>query len=306
MKSERAAITANLASMLIFGTIGIVKHYISLPSGVIAFARGVIGAAFLLLVMLLTKHRFAFDAVKKNLVKLIASGAMLGFNWILLFEAYDYTSVPVATLCYYLAPTFIVLASPIFFKERLTVPKLLCAAVSLIGMVLVSGIFGGNIGGKNPLLGICLGLAAAVLYASIVLINKSVHGVEPFDRTTAQLVISSAVLLPYLLIKGEFAAIDASAADFTRSMLLLLVAGVIHTGVAYALYFGSLEKIKAQTAAIFSYVDPVTAILLAAPILHEKLDIFGIIGAVLIIGAALTCELLPDKNSHSGGKVHES
>lgn len=296
MKSERAAIAANLASMLIFGTIGIVKHYIMLPSGVIAFARGVIGALFLVLVMLVTKRRFDFAAVSKNFVKLLASGAMLGFNWILLFEAYDYTSVPVATLCYYLAPTFVILVSPLIFKERLTASKLLCAIVSLIGMVLVSGIAGGNIGGKNPPLGILLGIGAAVLYASIVLCNKSVHGITPFDRTTAQLVISAVVLVPYLLIKGEFAAIDVSAPSFTRSALLLLVAGIIHTGVAYALYFGSLEKIRAQTAAIFSYVDPVTALILAAPILGEKLDAFGIIGAILIIGAALASELIPEKH----------
>ena len=294
MKQDRLALLGNLLSMLIFGTIGIVRHYMALPSGVIAFFRGVIGSLFLLAVMALTKKKGGTDGIRKNLVRLILSGGILGFNWILLFEAYNYAGVAVATLCYYLAPTFIILASPIFFRERLTPVRIVCAALSLLGMVMVSGVFGGGGEGSNGTLGILLGLAAALLYASVVLLNKSIHGVRPLTRSTAQLIISAAVLLPYLVVRGEFAMIDTASPAFPRSVILLLVAGVVHTGIAYALYFASLEKLKAQTAALFSYVDPVTAVILSALLLKERMDIFGILGAFLIIGAALAAELLPE------------
>ena len=55
---------------------------------------------------------------------LILSGALIGFNWILLFEAYNYTTVATATLCYYMQPTIVILLSPLFFRERLTAKKL--------------------------------------------------------------------------------------------------------------------------------------------------------------------------------------
>ena len=72
---------------------------------------------------------------------------------------------------------------------------------------------------------------------------------------------------------------------------LLAVLGVVHTGFAYALYFGAIRDVNAQTAAILSYLDPVLSILLSALILRDRLDIFSLIGAMLILGSALYSEL---------------
>ena len=77
--------------MLIFGTIGIFVKYIPLTSSTIAMARGYMGAAFLLFVMLLSGKKLSFSAIKKNALPLIVSGAAIGINWIFLFEAYNYT-----------------------------------------------------------------------------------------------------------------------------------------------------------------------------------------------------------------------
>ena len=72
---------------------------------------------------------------------------------------------------------------------------------------------------------------------------------------------------------------------------MLAVVGIVHTGIAYALYFGGIRDVNAQTAAILSYLDPVLSILLSALILREAMDVFAVIGAVLILGSALYCEL---------------
>ena len=100
--TSRSSEMDELLSMLIFGTIGIFVEMIPLPSSVIALARSGIGAALLALVMLAAKKPLHRDAIRQNLKFLLPSGAALGFNWILLFEAYRYTTVAVATLCYYM------------------------------------------------------------------------------------------------------------------------------------------------------------------------------------------------------------
>lgn len=277
-------------SMFVFGTIGIFRRYIPLPSGFLALSRGFIGALFLAAVVLLGKKGFNLKAIKKNLALLLISGAAIGFNWILLFEAYNYTSVATATLCYYAAPIFVILASPILFGERLTPKKLICVCVSALGMVMISGILDADFSGLRELTGVFLGLGAALLYASVVLMNKKIKELDSYDKTSVQLASAAAVLVPYVLIAEDVSALKFDALSVT----MLLVVGIFHTGVSYALYFGSMDKLKAQTVALFSYIDPVVAIILSAAVLGESIGVFGYVGALLVLGAAFVCEL-PEK-----------
>lgn len=273
-------------SMVIFGTIGVFRRYIPLPSSLVAMTRGLIGMLFLLLVMVLRKRGMNRAAVRRKLGLLCLSGAAIGVNWILLFEAYNYTSVATATLCYYLAPMFVIPASPLVVGERLTAKKLICVLTALLGMVFVSGVLESG-GGSSDLKGVLLGLGAAVLYASVVLMNKQLGDVPAYDRTIVQLGSSAAVLLPYVLLTE-----DMGALTFTPGTIgLLLVVGIVHTGIAYALYFGSLMQLKAQTAAILSYIDPVVAVLLSALVLREHMSLLSGLGAVLVLGAAVFSEL---------------
>lgn len=274
-------------SMLIFGTIGLFRRAIPLPSSLVAMTRGAIGMAFLLLVLRVKKVRIDAAAIRRNLALLLVSGAGLGINWILLFEAYNYTSVATATLCYYFAPMLIVLASPLVLRERLTARKLGCVCASLVGMVFVSGVLEASFTGAAELKGVALGLCAALFYALVVLLNKRFVALPAYDRTIMQLGISSVVLLPYVLLTENVAKLS-----YTPSTLaLLLVVGIVHTGLAYALYFGSLPEVTAQAAAILSYIDPVVAVLLSALLLREPLGLGGALGAVLVLGSAVVSEL---------------
>ncbi len=271
-----------VSAMLIFGTIGIFVKYIPLSSSVIALSRSVIGTLFLLVLSLIKKNKPSASAIGKNFGKLLVLGVFLGANWILLFEAYRFTSVAVATLCYYLAPVFVLLCSPLL-GEKLTVKKLLFSALALLGMVFVSGIQGG----EGSVLGILLGVMAAVLYAAIILINKRLDGISANDTTTAQLAISAVVVGIYVLLTEDFSKIQL---DFSQ-ILLLVTVGIIHTGLAYTLYFAAIKKLFAQTSAIFAYIDPVFAILLSALFLKEPMTPLTAIGAVLILGSTILCEI---------------
>ena len=283
-KSEKQAKIALIASLLIFGTIGIFRNYIIYPSSVVALARGVIGTLFIILIMLIKKQKPNFKAIKKNLLLLCISGALIGFNWILLFESYRYTSTSTATLCYYMSPVMVILASPIILKEKQPLKKLLCTFVAIFGMVIISGVFEDGFYGLK---GIIFGLGAAALYASAVLMNKFMHEISGFERTLVQIATAAIAILPYVLLTENIGALIPE----TKSIILLVIVGVLHTGLAYTLYFGSIEKIKAQTVAIMSYIDPVIALILSFVILKEDFGPLKILGSILILGATLVSEL---------------
>lgn len=273
-----------MAAMLIFGTIGIFRKYIPLSSSLLAMLRGFIGAAFLWLVVTLTGERLKIGAIRANWKWLTVSGIFIGLNWIALFEAYRYTSVAVATLCYYMAPVMVILASPLVLKEKLAPQKAVCVLPAVVGMVFVSGVMEEK--DVQSLKGIGLGLGAACLYACVILINKKMPPMACYDKTMVQLFAAAAVLLPYNLVQGETASVTAPVA------VLVAVVGIVHTGIAYALYFGAMGGLRAQTVALYSYIDPVAAIVLSVIIFREKMTAFGILGAVLILGATLVSDLI--------------
>ena len=276
-----------ISSMLIFGTIGVLRRYVPLSSALLASVRGILGGLFLLVFVKVRKKEAAAKLPLRDLVRLAVTGAMIGINWILLFEAYNHTTVAVATLCYYMEPTIVVLLSPLIFQERLTGKKAVCAAVSIIGMVLVSGVIGDGGGQSGNLRGILLGLGAAFFYSAVVIMNKKIPGIDAYQRTTILLLSAGIVMLPYLLLTNGFSGEGTGAS----SIILLLVLGVVHTGIAYALYFGSMDGLSVQTIAVFSYIDPVSALLFSALLLGEPLSMLNIVGAVLIIGSAMISEL---------------
>lgn len=277
----------NLSAMLIFGTIAIFVRNIELTSKEIAVLRGVIGSIFLLGVMLFSKEKTSFSAIKKNLPILVLSGLGVGANWIFLFEAYKYTTVSIATLSYYCAPIFVTIMVPIILKEKISLIKFLCVCTAMVGMLCIVGTNKGSIGeGYNHFLGIIYGLTAAVGYASVILMNKFIKGLKGVETTVTQLVFASILLLPYVMITSGF--------DFSKmtgiSWGYMIFLGIVHTGFAYALYFSSLKELKGQTIAVLSYIDPITAILISALFLGEQLTMFQIIGGVLILGSTFISE----------------
>lgn len=285
-KNDKRSLVMLTLSMAIFGSIGVFRRYIPLSSAALACFRGAAGAAFLFAVAKIRKKRISHGIGIRKILLLAFTGAVMGLNWILLFEAYHYTTVSTATLCYYMQPTIVVLLSPLLFRERITLKKGICAALSLAGMVLVSGIVTGGFPSASELKGILLGLGAAALYATVVIMNKKLAGIDAYEKTIIQLLSAGAALVPYVLAGGQ-----VISGEWTPAVIAMLaVIGVVHTGVAYALYFGSMDGLRAQTVAIFSYLDPIVALVLSAVVLGERMTVYGAVGAVLIIGAAVAGE----------------
>lgn len=276
-----------IVSMAIFGTIGIFVNFINVPSSLVAVCRGFTGALFLFLFMLLTGKKISFSDIGKNFVRLMVTGCLIGINWILLFESYKYIGVANGTLCYYLEPVILVVGASIIYKEKISPIKALCVAIALCGMVFVSGVFPPTEAvALNPV-GLALGLGAALFYASVVLLNRGIKNISSYDMTMVQLFFAALIALPYVLVTED---VSLLAFD-VKTVVLLLVVGIIHTGFAYALYFGAVRELKGQDVAVLSYIDPMLAIILSMTLLGEELTLWGVLGAVMILGSTLLSEL---------------
>ena len=250
-------------SMLVFGTIGLLRRFIDLPSAVIACFRGLLGCVLLLLLQRLRGRKPDLAALRRYLPALLISGGMIGFNWMLLFEAYRYTTIAVATLCYYMAPVLLIAFSPLLFKEKLTGRQIVCVLLAALGMVLVSGALDGSGLNDGAMNGIALALGSAVLYALITAVNRKYLGpVDAYDKTIVQLGAAGLVLVPYLLLTGGFAGLRVTP----LSAGLMLLVSLTHTAIPYALYFGAMVRLPTQTVALMSYLDPIMALLLSKPL----------------------------------------
>lgn len=284
-KDNFKSYVALIGSMLIFGTLGVVRRYVPLSSAMLALCRGALGSVFLLIFVLVRGGKLKLPE-RKTTLWLVLTGAIMGLNWMLLFEAYSYTTVAAATMCYYMQPTIVILLSPLVFRERLSGRKLACAAAAIVGMLFVSGVLSGGTGQVRDIRGIAFGLGAAALYAAVIILNKKVVVEDIYAKTVIQLAGAALVMIPYVLLTEGVPELTLTAADIG----MVLLVGIVHTGITYALYFGSMQRLKAQTVAVMSYIDPVFALLLSAAVLHESLTPLGIVGAVLIIGSAIISE----------------
>lgn len=275
-----------ILSMAVFGTLGPFVRNISVSSSELALYRAVLAALLISVYFIVTKQRLDLKSIRKEAPILLLSGVAVGINWILLFEAYKYTTVSVATLCYYFAPVIVTAVCPLLFKEKLTLRQVVCFVMSTVGLVLLIGVTDIS-GGASNIKGIAFGLGAALFYAMVVLLNKFIKGVAGIQRTILQFISAIAVLLPYVLLTGG---ITLSTMDST-GWVCLLVVGLFHTGVCYCLYFSSLKELPGQESSMLSYVDPLVALLVSVFILGEQILPIQILGGLMILGFTLWNEL---------------
>ena len=276
--------------MIIWGSLGIFVTRLSLPTAQIVFFRAAIGCLALFLI-LMCKGKAKTKIATGTFILLLVIGAMIGLNWLLLFEAYKYTYVSTATLLYYAQPIILIVLSTLFLKEKLTKRRIIGVLMAIIGMLLINGV---QIGGSDPKRGALFALGAAALYALILFINKANAGIGKIDGLTLTVVemLGAAVTMAiytFANYNGEFANIGKN------DVIILLILGLVHTALAYYLYFSSVKNVDAQSLAVLGYIDPASSLLCAALILHEDLGLLQWVGAILILGGALYSQIKSKK-----------
>jgi RarD protein len=275
-----------ILSMIIFGTIGLVVRYIDLSSSERALLSSFIGCLFLLLIFFMLKKKISWNLVKSNALFLILSGIALGGNWIFLYQSYDHTTIANATLGYYFAPVFVMILSPFVLREQLSIKKIVCIGVAIIGMLMIVG-EGVSASKSDDILGLSFGLIAAAFYAALLLLNKFIKDMGKLELTIIQLGTTTLLLMPYVFLTSGFGIFEVSSS----SIPFILILGIINTGIGFWLFFSGMEKLKGQSIAMLSYVDPFVAILISAFILQEQMTIVQMLGGVLLLGSTFVSEI---------------
>lgn len=275
-----------IASMVVFGTISIFVRNISLASGEVALYRALLGVLLIGGYFVVSRRRLTLRGAGSAVLLLLFSGGAMGINWLLLFEAYKYTTVSVATLSYYFAPVIVTVACPLLFHEKMTWRQVVCFVMSTVGLVLVIGI-GDLLSGGADMRGVAFGLGAAVFYSVVMLLNKFITGVDDLSRTFWQFLAAALVLLPYVALTDgcNIGALDGIG------WVSLLVVGLVHTGITYCMYFAALKDLPGQETAVLCYIDPLVAVLVSVCLLGEAITPGQVAGGALILGFALWNEL---------------
>ena len=274
-----------IIAVVLYGTIGFFLRFVDLPSEIVAMCRGTIGSLFIYLYLRVKKVRIDWQAIRNNRSLLLLSGVCLGLNWIFLFKAYLTTTVAIASLCNYLAPLIVVIVSPSVLKEKLEVRKLPFVALAFLGIVLVSGVFDKQ---KGSLEGVIYGILAALVFSLIIICNRKLQDISVYDRSIVQLFISAVTIFPYVLYNNR----GVSLSIDLKTILIVVMLGAIHTGLAYCFYFSGMAKLDVQTIAILGYLEPVVSVFCSTILLREPLSLPGWIGAFLIIFSAFMSERL--------------
>ncbi|MBM7655260.1 DMT family transporter [Neobacillus cucumis] len=274
-----------ILSMIIFGTIGIVVRNIDLSSSERALLSSFIGCLFLLFIFFIIKKKISWKLVKSNALFLILSSIALGGNWIFLYQSYDHTTIANATLGYYFAPVFVMILSPFVLREQLSIKKMVCIGVAIIGMFMIIG-EGVRASSSDDLLGLSFGLIAAAFYAALLLLNKFIKDMGKLELTIIQLGTTTLLLLPYVFFTKGFVIFEVSSS----SIPFIFILGIINTGIGFWLFFSGMEGLKGQSIAMLSYVDPFVAILISAIILHEQMTSNQILGGALLLGSTFVSE----------------
>ncbi|SDN48096.1 rarD protein [Psychrobacillus sp. OK028] len=275
-----------LLSMIIFGTIGLFVRYIDLSSSEIALLRGLIGSLFLMTVVFMMKKKISWALVKVNAIVLILSSIALGGNWIFLFQAFKYTTISNATLSYYFAPVIVLMLSPLVLKEKLSAKKIVCVSIAMLGMLFIVGNGSLSTSGLEDLIGIGYGLMAAVLYASLMLLNKFIKNMDGLETTLLQLGTATILLIPYVFFTEGFGILEVSGS----SVPFILILGFVHTGIGFLFFFSGMQKIKGQSIAALSYADPITSLVISAIVLQEQMTFIQLLGGALLLGSTFVSE----------------
>ncbi len=218
--------------MMIWGSLGVFTRSIPLSALSLAFLRAVIALPVLFIVMKLRKT----DKVKwKLLIPYMLSGVLIAFGWLTLFYGFKHTSITSAVIIYNMCPIYVMIAAPLVCKEAITLLQRVVISTSFLGLVCIVG---NNLADGYGYIGMLFSAVSGMLYAAIVLINRNIEvRIDNKKATFVQIMMAMLVLLPFVIIDGSIVKIvDINGMAIVYTLLL----GIVHTGIAYSLFFFNL------------------------------------------------------------------
>lgn len=270
-----------IVALLLFGSNGVVAAFIALNSYEIVLLRSFFGSLMLTGIFLLSKQDRTALHCKKDLLFICLSGAAMAADWLFLFEAYAQIGVSLGMLINYSGPAIVMALSPLIFRERLTARKVTALLAALAGVFLISG--GALSGGVNSW-GLFCAVMSAFSYAAMVIFNKKAEHINGLENSLIQLLSTCVVVAVFVGLRQGFAFVSGIR---SAEWLPILWLGLINTGAGCYCYFSSIGKLPVHTVSICGYLEPLSAVVMSALILHETMLPIQLLGAAFIIGGAL-------------------
>lgn len=265
-----------IISMLIWGSMGIFVRNIHQAPQVIVFFRVFIAFIIMGLVGFIKKEKKSnqeYKMNKKEYLLLLLSGVFISLNWMFFFKALKTTTIASATLSYYAAPIIVTILSVFILKEKINLRTLIAVVLSFVGIVFMT-INGEGTSNSFNIQGVIYGVIAAFFYALVTISVKRLQKVSSYKIMMFQMGVSSLIFLPSLKQMNKFDII---------SLIFIIIIGVVHTCLALQMYFEGIKRVKVQYVGVLSYIDPLSAVVLAVIFFNEVPGYTTIIGGALVL-----------------------
>jgi len=279
MNSQARGATQMSVAMAIAGTIG----WFVVVSGRsvldVVFWRCVFGAASLLVVCM---HRGLLrDRITRRVLLLsVLGGIAIVLNWLLLFAAYSHASISIATAVYNTQPFILVCFGALFLAERLTIAKIVWLGVAFAGLLLIVQVSANTTSSDaHYITGILMALGAAFLWAIAALLTKQLAGTPPYLIALIQVCVGALMLAPFADLAHPPAHLETWG--------ILIVIGVVHTGLVYVLMYDAVHRLPTHIQGSLSFIYPVVAIAVDVVAFGRRLQPTQMLGAAAILIAVV-------------------
>lgn len=275
------AFTSHIAIVAVFilwGTSGLFTRLIPASAQTFVFADALIGVVILALLLFFTgQYRELLNL--KSLAVAIAVGFLMTITGVLFFQALLLTSITNTLLSHYTMPVFVILLAPLFLGERSNRSVLVALPVALAGLAIILPLEDLSLGNMD-VVGIGFAVASAIFYAlNIIWTRRLGSRLSPLPVAFGTYVASAVSLAPFVLSQpsGVQAMINYAP--------LFILKGVAISALPMVAYAWCLSEIEAQRVSIIGFLEPLSAIVLAAIFFAEIPSVRTLIGGLLILAA---------------------
>ncbi len=270
-----------IAGGVLLGTVGVFVEEARQHPLVTVLFRCAFGALALLAWGLATGRVRELRVRGRSWPVVVATGLLMVLNWALFFAAIPLTSIGVATIVFHIQPVWIMLFGTLVLREAVAPRQVAAMLAALLGLVLATGLLGGDAAAWGPdhVSGLLMCLAGSLCYAAVTILAKTEKVVTPFALAWWQCAVGTVLLLWVPLVHGWPQA--------PSSWAWLAGLGVLHTGLAYAILFAGMARLTLGRIAVLQYVYPLTAIVLDWAVYGRALGAVQLAGVGLMAGALL-------------------
>ncbi|WP_327375683.1 DMT family transporter [Streptomyces sp. NBC_01216] len=280
MRNETRGTVELTLAMVLSGTLGVFVVESGASPFDVVFFRCLFGAAALGAYSLARGYVTGHGLTPGKLGLAALGGVFVVFNWVLLFEAYEATSISFATVVYHTQPFVLVVFGAVLLRERITAARFGWLGVAFAGLVLVSGVRPGD---TASLKGLGLALAAAVLYALSTIVTKRITGVRPHLIALVQVLVGVPLLLPFADL--------GAASRLGAGWAWLAGLGLVHTGLMYVLMYSAYQKLPTAKIAVLAFTYPAVAMFVDWAVYGHHIGLVQAFGVPLIVLASLKVTL---------------